>query len=287
MAHPIKKAIITAAGPNQRRLPLQALTDRHGDSKPAIAIILEEMLAAGLEKVGVVVSAADQGAYEAVLAPFSSAVTFLVQASANGYGDAVLCGREFVGAESFLLQVSDHVYVSGAEKSCTRQLLDIAEVEACAVSAVQATHESQLRFFGTVAGSLLAGRKGLYQIENVIEKPTPTIAEQHCVVPGIRSSHYLCFFGMHVLPPSVFTLLSEDAAALPGGKVGLTPALARLASREKYLAAELSGRRADLEAHFGVLRAQIALALNGSARNDMLALLAEELAIDAGRVVRR
>lgn len=287
MALPIKKAIITAAGPSQRRLPLQALTDRHGDSKPAIAIILEEMLAAGLEKVGVVVSAADRSAYEAVLAPFASSLTFLVQSAPNGYGDAVLCGREFVGAESFLLQVSDHVYVSGAEKSCTRQLLDIAEAETCAASAVQATHESQLRFFGTVAGSLLAGRKGLYQIENVIEKPTPTVAEQHCVVPGLRSGHYLCFFGMHVLPPTVFTLLSEDAAAQTNVKVGLSPALARLASREKYLAAELSGRRADLEAHFGVLRAQIALALNGSARDDMLALLAEELAIDAGRSVRR
>lgn len=287
MALPIKKAIITAAGPSQRRLPLQALTNRHGESKPAIAIILEEMLAAGLEKVGVVVSPGDRSAYEAVLAPFASALTFLVQSSPNGYGDAVLCGREFVGSESFLLQVSDHVYVSGAEKSCTRQLLDIAETEACAVSAVQATHESQLRFFGTVAGTLLPGCKGLYQIENVIEKPTPTVAEQQCVVPGLRSGHYLCFFGMHVLPPTVFTLLTEDATAQPGAKVGLSPALARLATREKYLAAELSGRRADLEAHFGVLRAQIALALNGSARDDMLALLAEELAIDAGRSPRR
>lgn len=283
----IKKALITAAGPSQRRLPLQSLTDRHGDSKPAIAIILEEMLAAGLEKVGVVVSASDRGAYETALAPFASSLTFLVQSSPNGYGDAVLCGREFVGADPFLLQVSDHLYVSGAEKSCTRQLLDTAEAEDCAVSAVQATHESHLRFYGTVSGSLLPGHKGLYQIENVIEKPTPTIAEQQCVVPGLRSGHYLCFFGMHVLTPTVFTLLSEDAAAQPTAKVGLSPALARLASREKYLAAELSGRRSDLEAHFGLLRAQIALALNGSARDDMLALLAEELAIDATRPTRR
>jgi len=113
MSAQIKKAIITAAGPGQRRLPLQSLTDRHGETKPAIAIILEEMIAAGLEKVGVVVSPADRPAYESVLAPFSSAVTFLVQSAPNGYGDAVLCGREFVGSEAFLLQVSDHLYVSG------------------------------------------------------------------------------------------------------------------------------------------------------------------------------
>ncbi len=286
MPAPIKKALITAAGPNQRRLPLQTLTDRHGESKPAIAIILEELLASGLEKVGVVVSPQDRGAYEAVLAPFAAALTFIEQTEPNGYGDAVLRGRSFVGEAPFLLQVSDHLYVSGEEQSCTRQLLAIAENEACAVSAVQATHEGQLRFYGTVAGTLLPGRKGLYQIDNVIEKPTPTVAEQQCVVPGLRNGHYLCFFGMHVLTPTVFDLL-KDEGARSGGKIGLSSALARLAGREKYLAAELIGRRADLEAPFGVLRAQIALGLNGSAREEMLALLAEELALHSSRGGRR
>ena len=286
MPAPIKKALITAAGPNQRRLPLQTLTDRNGESKPAIAIILEELLASGLEKVGIVVSPQDRGAYETVLAPFASALTFIEQTAPNGYGDAVLRGRAFVGDAPFLLQVSDHLYVSGAEQSCTRQLLAIAENEACAVSAVQATHEGQLRFYGTVAATLLPGRKGLYQIDNVIEKPTPTVAEQQCVVPGLRNGHYLCFFGMHVLTPTVFDLLTEEGSRT-GGKIGLSSSLARLPGREKYLAAELSGRRADLEAPFGVLRAQIALGLNGSARDEMLSLVAEELALHASRGGRR
>jgi UTP--glucose-1-phosphate uridylyltransferase len=284
MAAHIRKAIITAAGPNQRRLPLQALTDRQGQSKPAIAIILEEMLSAGLERVGLIVSPADRAAYESVLAPWAKSLSVIEQPAPNGYGHAVLCARDFVGLEPFLLQVSDHLYVSHEEKSCTRQLLDLAEAENCAVSAVQATHESLLRFYGTVTGSLSGGRKGLYQIENVIEKPTPTVAEQQCVVPGLRNGHYLCFFGMHVLTPQVFALLSEDAAA---PKFGLSPALARLALREKYLAVELAGRRADLEANFGVLRAQIALGLNGSARDDLLSLLAEELANDASKTAAR
>lgn len=287
MALKIRKAIITAAGPSQRRLPLQSLTDRNGDTKPAIAIIIEEMLAAGIEQIGLIVSPADHAAYSGILASHGRNIIFIEQAVANGYGHAVLCGRDFVCSEPFLLQVSDHLYVSSAEKSCTRQLLDIAAAEGCAVSAVQATHERHLPYYGTVAGSLLPGRQGLYQIENVIEKPTPTVAEQQCVVPGLRSGHYLCFFGMHVLTPTLFTLLSEDAAANPSGKIGLSPALAKLAAREKYLATELAGRRADLEAQFGVLRAQIALGLNGSAREEILALLAEELAIDAGKTNTR
>lgn len=281
MAAKIRKALITAAGPQQRRLPLQSLTDRDGATKPAIAIILSELVEAGVDKIGLVLAPGDRPAYEALLADFSAQVTYLEQTQALGYGHAVLCGREFVGGDSFLLQVCDHLYVSRTEKSCTRQLLDLGESENCAISAVQATHESLLRFYGTVAGSLVGGRSGLYQIENVIEKPTPTLAEQQCVVPGLRNGHYLCFFGMHLLTPGIFTILAEDLARAAGARVGLTPALARLAQREKYLAAEIAGRRSDLESPFGLLRAQIALGLNGAERDEVLALLASELAADA------
>lgn len=283
MAGKITHAIITAAGADQRRLPLQFLTDHAGAWKPAIVIQIDEMIAAGIERVGVVVRTADRAAYESVLAGFGPAVTLIEQTGPDGYGGAVLSGKTFTQGKSFLLQVSDHLYVSHGSESCTRQLLAAAEAENCAVSAVQATHESQLQFYGTVAGSLIGGRRGFYQVENVIEKPTPTVAEQQCVVAGLRSGHYLCFFGMHVLTPTVFELIAADAAAHPGARVGLTPALARLATREKYIAAELAGRRADLEAQFGVLRAQIALGLNGPAREELLALLAEELALYAAR----
>jgi UTP--glucose-1-phosphate uridylyltransferase len=281
MSLPVKHALITAAGADERRLPLQNLTDRRGDWKPVVVIQIDEMLDAGIEKVGVIIRPADRPAYEAVLAPYGQRVTLVEQSAPLGYGHAVLCGREFVGAHPFLLQVSDHLYVGGGESSCTRQLLDLARAEGCALSAVQPTPESQLCHYGTIAGSLVTGRSDLYQIESVIEKPTPTVAEQTCVVPGLRLGHYLCFFGMHVLTPTVFTLLETARAASPAERLGLSPALATLATREKYLAARLSGRRADLEARLGVFRAQLALGLHGPAREAILAVLAEELALDA------
>jgi UTP--glucose-1-phosphate uridylyltransferase len=281
MAQKITQALITAAGPRQRRIPLQTLTDRGGDMKPAVVIMIDEMRAAGIERVGVVVNPGDRAAYEAVLEPFGEMLTLIEQADPRGYGHAVLAGRDFCAGLPFLLQVSDHLYVTHREESCTRQLLELAAEEGCPVSAVQPTHERFLRFYGTVAGTLAAGRPGVYQVDHVIEKPSPTLAEQTCVVPGLRSGHYLCFFGMHVLTPVVFDLLEVDARV--EGAFGLTPALARLAQRGKYLAVELDGRRADLEAHFGLLRAQIALALRGSGREELLALLAEELALDASK----
>jgi UTP--glucose-1-phosphate uridylyltransferase len=283
----VTKALITAAGPAQRRLPLQNLTDRDGAQKPALALLLDEMLAAGIEQVGLVHARGDRAAYEAVLAPYAAKLTFLEQPAPLGYGHAVLCGREFVGNQPFLLQVSDHLYVSHAAKSCTRQLLDLAEAENCAVSAVQPTHESQLQYYGTIGGSLVPGRRGLTAVERVLEKPTPTVAEQQCLVPGLRAGYYLCFFGMHVLTPALLELLAAARQADPAAKLGLSPALDALAAREKYLAAVLDGRRANLEAHFGLLRAQIALGLSGANRGDVLALLAEELALANERPVSR
>jgi UTP--glucose-1-phosphate uridylyltransferase len=260
---------------------LQSLTDRDGVTKPALSIILDELIEAGIEKIGLVLAPGDKPAYEALLSQYGSQLVYLEQSEALGYGHAVLTGRDFVGNDRFLLQVCDHLYVSHMEASCTRQLLTLAETEQGAISAVQATHESLLRFYGTVAGSLIHGQAGLYQIENVIEKPTPTVAEQQCVVPGLRNAHYLCFFGMHILTPSIFDILLDDQNAAKGGKFGLTPALARLSQKEEYIAAEIAGRRSDLEASFGLLRAQIALGLNGSSREEVLTVLAEALAADS------
>src|SRR5437667_2874362 len=91
----------------------------------------------------------------------------------------------------------------------------MAAAQNCAVSSVQATHESKLPYYGAVGGKLVTGHKGLYEIAEVIEKPTPTEAELRLVVPGLRAGHYLCFFGMHVLTPAVMDLLAAhvDAAA--------------------------------------------------------------------------
>jgi UTP-glucose-1-phosphate uridylyltransferase len=44
----IKKAVITAAGIEQRRLALQTFVDRDGIQKPALVIIIEEFLMQGL-----------------------------------------------------------------------------------------------------------------------------------------------------------------------------------------------------------------------------------------------
>jgi UTP--glucose-1-phosphate uridylyltransferase len=274
----IKKAIITAAGKSQRTLPLQSLVDRDGATKTALRIIIEEILSAGIDEICVVVSPGDQDAYAAAAGGHAGRLRFVEQTEPKGYGHAVLCGREFVGGKPFLLLVGDHLYVSGSEKRAAQQLVEIAAAENCSVSAVQATHESKLPYYGTVGGHLVAGRKGLYEISQVLEKPTPTEAEQKLIVPGLRAGHYLCFFGMHVLTPALMELLAEEIARVENRSVHLSTALAKLARRERYLACELQGHRYDIGVKYGLLTAQLALALDGQDRDEVLSGLVELLA---------
>lgn len=275
----IKKAIITAAGQTQRTLPLQSLVDRDGVTKTALQIIIEEILQAGVEEICAIVCPGDQAAYTAAAGAHAKRIRFIEQSAPLGYGHAVHCGREFVGKNPFLLLVGDHLYLSGTQKRCAQQLVEAASTENCSVSAVQATHESKLPFYGAIGGRLVAGRQGLFEIDEVVEKPTPTEAEQRLIVPGLRAGHYLCFFGMHVLTPIVMEMLAEDVArAGQKGGVHLSNALAKLASRERYLACELQGRRHDIGAKYGLLTAQLALALDGQDRDEVLTGLVELLA---------
>jgi UTP--glucose-1-phosphate uridylyltransferase len=293
----IMKAVITAAGRNQRTLPMQTLTDRDGAEKSVLGILVEEVLSAGIDEIAVVVVPGDEGPYAAAVGDHAGRLHFIPQIDPRGYGHAIYCAKAFVGDAPFLHLVGDHLYVSGDTQSCAQQLVAVAEAEDCAVSAVQATRENLLPYYGTVGGKRVSGRKDLYEIDTVIEKPTPTEAELRLIVPGLRAGHYLCFFGMHVLTPAVMEILESritnselrmadgKSANLPTThnpqprtKITLSEALAVLATREKYLALEERALRYDVGVKYGLVIAQLALALSGDDRDEILARLVELLA---------
>ena len=81
-----------------------------------------------------------------------------------------------------------------------------------------------------------------------------------------------------MLTPEVMQILGDDVQNSRGRSVPLTPALSLLATRERYLATELAGTRFNIGVKYGLLMAQLALALNGSEREEVLAKLVELLA---------
>jgi UTP--glucose-1-phosphate uridylyltransferase len=282
----ITKAVITAAARKQRALPLQTLIDRDGAEKSVLSIMVEEALRAGIEEIAVVVCPGDEAPYAQAAGEHSGRLRFVAQEEPLGYGHAVYRAREFLENQPFLHLVGDHLWISQGQSGCADQLVKVAQAESCSVSAVQASRESLLPYYGTVGGRREPGRQDLYVVEDVIEKPTATEAEQRLLVPGLRAGHYLCFFGMHVLTPAVMDILarhlaesvSQTSPSKSAQRVTLSPVLAELAKRERYLALERAWWRYDVGVKYGLLLAQLALALNGRDRSEVLVQLLELLA---------
>jgi UTP--glucose-1-phosphate uridylyltransferase len=282
------KAVITAASPNQRTLPLQRLVDRNGAPNTVLGIVLDEAVQAGIEEICVVICPGDEAAYQAAAgAQHAGRLCFVPQDAPRGYGHALYCARGVVGDAPFLHMVGDHIYVSDGNASFAQQLIHMAETNGCSVSGVQPTRESLLPYFGTIGGQRVRNTQDLYVIERVIEKPTPTEAEQSLMVPGLRMGQYLCFYGMHVFGPLVMELLGKHVRAAEasgsGQNIALSPVLDELAGREQYLAVETQGGRYPVDVPYGLLMAQIALALSGRDRDDVLTEMCELLAQQSQR----
>ncbi len=306
----VRKAVITAAARGERLYPVAdtvqkamlPVVDTDGLHKPVIQIIAEEAFASGIEEICVVCAPGDGVRYQeafrslrdnllqsyqgsdwakaqaAKVDHLLSRLHFAEQTQALGYGHAVLCAKNFVGNEPFLLLLGDYLYVSNmAGKRCAQQLIELAVQEECSVAAVNPTPEHLISRYGTLTGRHAAGVSGVYQIEKIIEKPSLSIAELELQTSGLRRGYYLCFFGMHVLMPAIFTML-ENHLHNNGRTLALTPALQELAGQEKYLALEVKGNRYDIGKKFGWLQAQIALGLAGEAHDQTLTTLVEMLA---------
>ena len=251
--------------------------DRDGVEKKALEIVLEEAVAAGAEEVCLVVAPGDEPAYRSAAGSHGSRLHFVTQPEPLGYGHALLMARPFTAGQPFLHMVGDHLYIARGERRSAQQVADAARAERCSVSAVQPTREGMLPYYGAVGGRRVPQRPDLYEVQYVLEKPTPSEAEQVLTVPGLRAGFYLCFFGVHVLTPIVMDLLAE-AAGRSDGPLHLSPVLAELARRERYLALEVKGQRYNIGVKYGLLTAQLALALDGVDREKILAQIVDLLA---------
>ena len=277
----IKKTVITAAGHNQRTLPLQTLVDRDGQTKSALAIIVEESLQAGIEEICVVISPGDQAAYCAAAGPHGRRVEIrranpaarlrprrLVRAGVHRRLAVPAAGRR-----SPLRQPSREALRAATGRNG-------APPKPAPSPPCRPRTKASCLITARSGGRLAGARKGLYEVSDVMEKPTPTEAEQKLIVPGLRAGHYLCFFGMHVLTPAVMELLGEEmAAAGESGRRASEPGAvaargARALSGLRAGGPPLRHRRAIRPAH-----RPTGAGLDGKDRDEVLTGLVELLAL--------
>jgi UTP--glucose-1-phosphate uridylyltransferase len=150
----VQKAVITAASPHQRTLPLQTLIDRDGAEKTVLRILLDEVRSADVHEICVVIAPGDEDAF--ARAAGDRSIRFLTQGEPRGYAHALYSALPFTKDDPFLHLVGDHLY-AGNGAHPTQRLVHTAEAANCSVSAVQATRESLLSLYGTIGGRRVSG----------------------------------------------------------------------------------------------------------------------------------
>jgi len=274
----VRKALIPAAGFGTRLFPASKATkkelfpiiDKDGIAKPAILLIVEEALDAGLEEIVIVVQENDLEAFRSFfndqitienynklpvhfqeysrrILEIGRQVTFVVQRNQEGFGHAVFCSQEKIGDEPFLLMLGDHLYRSYGSTTCSQQLLNAYKQYGTNILGLRRTPENQIANFGTVAGTWIEEGK-LLNVTEFAEKPTVDYARSHLTVPGLTSGEYLTVFGLYIIKPLIFDTLKDsiDHNIRERGEFQLTPAMDRLRQEDGFLGLIIDGQRYDI-----------------------------------------
>jgi UTP-glucose-1-phosphate uridylyltransferase/mevalonate kinase len=274
----VRKALIPAAGFGTRLFPASKATkkelfpvvDRDGIAKPAILLIVEEALQAGIEEVVIVVQEQDLEAFQSFfntqisienfnklprefqdysrrILEIGHQVTFVTQSAQEGFGHAVHCARQAVGNEPFLLMLGDHIYRSDGPASCAWQLVEAYQRSGTSVVGLRRTPESQIANFGTATGVWIEPER-LLNVTEFAEKPTVEYARSNLSAPGLPDGEYLTFFGEYVIGPQIFSYLEEHVRNnfRERGEFQLTSALDRLRQEDGFHGLVIDGRRFDI-----------------------------------------
>ena len=274
----VRKAVIPAAGFGTRLFPatkatkkeLFPIVDRDGIAKPAILLIVEEALAAGMEEVIIIVQEQDLPAiqsffseqvtienynklprhfqeYAQKLLEMGQKVKFAIQRTQEGLGHAIYSARELIGSEPFLLMLGDHIYRSDSDRSCAQQLVEAFNQQGRSVVGMRKTAESDIANFGTVTGNWVEGNE-LLNITEFAEKPTIEYARDNLRVDGLEEDHYLTLFGQYVIKPQIFDYLEEhiENNVRERGEFQLTSALDRLRKEDGFAGVTIDGKRYDI-----------------------------------------
>ncbi len=286
----VRSAVIPAAGLGTRFLPATKAVPKElmpiGDT-PAIQLIIDEALGAGIEHI-VVVSSRSKPAIEQYFAPDEALVralrdkgkddvadrlerigrdwrvTIAYQDNPRGLGHAVGCGRDAVGDEPFAVLLPDELM---GDSSLLAQMNDVCAGTGGSVVGVLRVPRDQVSSYGVVAPAGEIDDRGVIAVADLVEKPPVDEAPSEFII-----------IGRYVLTPDVF---DEIANLRPGsgGELQLTDALRAQAARSPFSAVLSRTDRFDTGNPVGFLGAAIAFALRDPDMAD--GVRAELAALDA------
>lgn len=248
----MRTLVVPAAGAGTRLLPLTAAVPKELlplVDRPALDYVLAEGVQAGLTRVIVVTRPTKRGIEEYLGAGGAGRrepldLRFVQQEVPLGLGHAVRLAAAHTEGAPFAVALPDDILTGGC---CLADMVAIAARTGRPVIAVRRVPPEEVFRYGIVTASRVGD--GLYDVLDIVEKPSPAEAPSDLAV-----------IGRYVLPPEIFGCLRRLAPG-SGGELQLTDALRQLVRTRPLLAYEFPGRVLDIGTRSGYLRATVELAL--------------------------
>jgi UTP--glucose-1-phosphate uridylyltransferase len=269
----VRKAVIPAAGMGTRFLPATKAIPKEMlpiVDKPTIQYVVEEAVQSGFEDI-LFVTSSNKNAIEdhfdynyelekslseqnktdllEIVTKLSNmiAISSVRQKKPLGLGHAVLVTEPFVGDEPFGVFLGDDI-IDG-ELPGMKQLLDVFCARQASVIAVLEVPRETVSSYGVVSIESVDGDDRLYQVKDLVEKPSAD-----------RAPSNLAIIGRYILTPTIFKALRNTKPGA-GGEIQLTDGLRNLLKEEPIYAYRFKGARYDAGNKLEYLIATIDFAL--------------------------
>ena len=278
----IRKAVLPVAGLGTRVLPASKVIPKEMlplVDKPTLQYIVEEAVAAGIEEIIFVTSRSKRSiedhfdAFPELEAALErkgkrkeleelrqlqkmAMYTSVRQAEPLGLGHAVLCAKELVGDEPFVVMLGD--ILIPPEAPCLPELIEVYERHQGSVLSLVPLPPEIVPTYGIATVEELGSN--VVKIPHVVEKPSLEEAQSDLGV-----------YGRYVLTPDIFELLEQTPPGR-GGEIQVTDAIEMQAQAGRCYGAIYTGTRFDTGTPLGLLTTSIAFALK---RPEMAADLRE------------
>ena len=267
----IRKAVLPVAGLGTRVLPASKVVPKELlplVDKPTLQYIVEEAVAAGVEEIIFVTSRSKRAIedhfdafpdLEAVLEKKGkrreleelrqiermASYVAVRQPQPLGLGHAILCAKNLVGDEPFVVLLGDNLV--DPETPCLPRMIELHERYGGTVLSLFACPPDQISAFGVAAVENLS--EDALKVNFLVEKPKRDEAPSNLAVDG-----------RYVLTPDIFALLEETKPG-SGGEIQLTDAMQAQAAAGCCYALRFQGVRYDTGTPLGYLTSSIAYAL--------------------------
>jgi UTP--glucose-1-phosphate uridylyltransferase len=262
----VRSAVIPAAGLGTRFLPATKATPKGllpVVDVPAIQLVVEEAIAAGIEDVIVVLGPGQDGIREhfapnptleaeleergkldalaAVRRATIPSVRFARQAEALGLGHAVSVAESMVGDAPFSVLLGDDLIDPSVP--LLRDMLASHARTGASVLAAMHVGAREIAMYGCIGPGEADG--DLVRVLSIVEKPDPADAPSDLAV-----------IGRYVLTPAIFDALRRTSPGA-GGEIQLTDAIGLLAADERVFALPFAGGRFDVGNPLDAMKAQV------------------------------